>query len=154
MRSAPWRSSWPNTSSLLFTYEQSTGLLLFNGRVLGHGYAGHGAGVDRPDMQDRQGIGPLPRGKYRIGPPHESAKTGRLTMNLDPDPANEMFGRSAFRIHGDNQHQDRSASEGCIVMPLGVRLAIARSIGYRVDPQDYSWTAIPAVSDNTLTVVA
>ena len=139
----------------MFTYEQATGRLLDpSGNLLGQGYAGHGAGVNNPSMQGVAEMGPLPRGKYKIGEPYTNPHTGRVTMNLEPDAANQMFGRGLFRIHGDNPLGNRSASEGCIVVPLGVRMAIARAIGYRIDPQDYSVTAIPPEKDNTLLVVA
>jgi hypothetical protein len=139
----------------MFTYEQSTGLLLDPGsKLLGHGYAGHGAGINNPQLESVQSTGPLPRGRYVIGAPYHNPKTGRVTMNLDPEPANEMFGRSAFRLHGDNALMNRSASEGCIVMPLGVRLAVAQAIGFHVDPHDYTITPVPASTDNVLQVVA
>jgi hypothetical protein len=139
----------------MFTYQQSTGLLLdAKSHVIGRGYAGHGDGLNQPEMQEVHQVGPLPRGFYTIGAPHDDAKTGRVTMDLEPDAGNEMFERSLFRLHGDNAARNCSASEGCIVMPLDVRLAIAIAIGWRVNGHDFSVTAIPATADNRLQVVA
>ena len=45
----------------------------------------------------------------------DSPRTGVRTIILEPDPANRMFGRSGFRIHGDNAHANRTASDGCII---------------------------------------
>lgn len=53
-------------------------------------------------------------------------------MNLDPDDGNEMFGRSLFRMHGDNAAMNHTASDGCIIMGLAVRLEVAEACGWRV----------------------
>jgi hypothetical protein len=49
-------------------------------------------------------------------------------MNLVPDGNNLMFGRGDFRIHADNFANNKSASEGCIVMPLAVRIKIGEAV--------------------------
>jgi hypothetical protein len=46
---------------------------------------------------------------------------GNYHIGLTPDPGNDMHGRSGFYIHGDNGKGDRSASEGCIILPRAVR---------------------------------
>lgn len=48
-------------------------------------------------------------------------------MNLDPDSSNNMFGRDAFRIHGDNSRGDQSASQGCIILHPNIRNQISNS---------------------------
>jgi hypothetical protein len=108
----------------MWEFQQSTGAILHDSVAKFHGYAGNGAGKDNPAMQDIHNVGPLPRGKYTIGPPHTSGHTGPYTMNLEPDPANEMFGRSAFRIHGDSIAAPGTASNGCIVTARVNREAI------------------------------
>ena len=45
----------------------------------------------------------------------DSPHTGLATIILEPDPANQMFGRSGFRIHGDTSEADQTASDGCII---------------------------------------
>jgi hypothetical protein len=78
-------------------------------------YAGHGGGVNNPAMQDQHDIGPLPQGLYGMTALIDSPHTGLSTIILEPDPANRMFGRSGFRIHGDNGAGNRTASDGCII---------------------------------------
>jgi hypothetical protein len=46
-------------------------------------------------------------------------------MNLDPLPGTDMFGRSLFRIHGDNSAHN--ASHGCIILSRKLRDQIAAS---------------------------
>jgi len=38
----------------------------------------------------------------------------KATIRLKPDPSNEMYGRDAFLIHGDNSTE--SGSQGCIIL--------------------------------------
>jgi hypothetical protein len=97
-------------------YSQSQGIISRNGQViLGGGYAGNGLGLNNPEAQDQHNVGPLPQGHYLMTALVDSPKTGIATIILDPDPGTEMYGRSAFRIHGDNGRDDQSASDGCIV---------------------------------------
>jgi hypothetical protein len=91
-------------------------------------YAGGDAGtvpqaVNNPAMQDQHNTGPLPQGFYAIGSPTTDPHIGPV-MWLTPDPANQMFGRSAFGIHCKNSKRDagmlgtpagRNSSDGCIV---------------------------------------
>jgi RHS repeat-associated protein len=98
---------------------------------VGTGYAGHGAGVNNPNMQNVQGTGPLPQGTYTIETQRNN-RTGSGTnlpgsMRLTPSPANTMYGRVGFLIHGDNSRGDRSASEGCVVLNPNIRNQIGSS---------------------------
>jgi hypothetical protein len=98
------------------------GNLLFNGAYAGGNKGRVQAAINNPAYCDQPMIGPLPPGLYTIGEPHEDSVTGTHTMPLTPDAENEMFGRSEFKIHGDNPGLNRSASEGCIVKsPANVR---------------------------------
>ncbi|WP_084084416.1 RHS repeat-associated core domain-containing protein [Cupriavidus sp. USMAA2-4] len=119
-----------------WVYSQSTGQLTHvdsngNSTNVGNGYAGHGEGVNNPDMQSATNVGPIPQGTYSIGQ-QQNNTTGSGTnlpgsMRLTPDPSNTMYGRGGFLIHGDNSRGDRSASEGCIIMNRGVRNQIGGS---------------------------
>lgn len=113
----------------MWTYEQRTGFLLAPGgmRLYPPGYAGREAGKNNPTMQNVQDIGPLPQGLYTIGNPYENPKTGPYTMNLVPDPENEMFGRADFRIHGDSIDEPGTASDGCIVQSHDNRVRVGES---------------------------
>ena len=106
-----------------WTYEQATGWWIDpTGKLIfKDGYAGRGAGLNNPDMQDVEGVGPLPRGLYVAGEPHDDPKVGKYAMRLTPSDTNEMFGRACFFMHGDNAEENHTASEGCIVLPLYLR---------------------------------
>lgn len=96
-------------------------------RFAGYSGAGHSAAAGRNNaaMCDVQNVGPIPPGLYLVGAPHDSPHTGPYTMNLDPTPQTNTFGRSAFRIHGNNQADD--ASHGCIILPPAARRAVWES---------------------------
>lgn len=97
----------------MLTYKQKTGELFdADNKLIGKGYAGAGVGKNNPNMEDVKNVGPLPKGIYHIGEPYDSLHTGQFTLSLIPDPSNKMYGRSDFKIHGDNGLG--TASEGCI----------------------------------------
>jgi len=103
-------------------YEQKTGLLKSNsGTILGHDYSGNGAGKNNAAMQNVHNVGPIPKGGYSIGEPYDSPHTGPFTLPLTPNPANIMFGRSEFKIHGDSIAAPGTASNGCIILNREVR---------------------------------
>jgi len=109
-------------------YEQKTGRLTDSkGSIMGVGYSGNGQGKNNPLMQDVKNVGVIPRGKYMIGNPYDSPHTGAFTLPLIPDPTNKMFGRNEFKIHGDNISAPGTASQGCIILPRIVRIAINNS---------------------------
>jgi len=106
----------------MWTYQQSTTKLQSpTGIITSFGWAGQGDGKNNPAMQGVKGIGPLPVGVYTIGEPHDSPHTGPYTMDLTPDPSNNMLGRSDFRIHGASYMRPELSSEGCIIQPREIR---------------------------------
>jgi hypothetical protein len=111
----------------MWTYRQSTGDLLLNGKLVATGYSGRESGKNNPKMQDVSNTGPLPRGRYVIGAAYDSKSRGPQCIMLIPDAANQMFGRGDFRIHGDSIKSPGSASHGCIIMPRNVRDRIVAS---------------------------
>lgn len=115
-------------------YTITTGVLTADdgSSLLEHCYAGgdHGLSpeaVNNPAMcHVRPDVGPLPPGKYTIGPyqPHCPA-VNSPAFQLIPYPTNQMFGGSGFYIHYNNPHRDaglapypptpgRNSSDGCI----------------------------------------
>lgn len=110
-----------------WVYQQSTGELSYGGVIVGRGYSGHDECKNDPTKQDVPMHGPIPRGIYTIGDPYNTETHGPVVMRLTPDPANEMFGRAGFLIHGDSVAAPGAASEGCIIMSRPVRLAVAAS---------------------------
>ena len=84
-------------------------------------------GKNNPELENVEDVGPIPVGKYFIGSPHDTLTHGPFVLPLTPDPANEMFGRSAFLIHGDSVVDPGTASRGCIIMGRAVRKQVAVS---------------------------
>jgi hypothetical protein len=105
----------------MWKWDQSAGELSHNGRIIEHGYAGNGKGLNSPNFQDVRGIGPIPRGMWKMVSVGDIPNTGRFTIVLEPMPGTDTRGRSEFRIHGDNSRLDKSASHGCIILPRNVR---------------------------------
>jgi len=110
----------------MWTWDQSAGLLSRAGKSW-RGYSGGGRGRNNPALQAAIGIGPIPQGRWTITDRHDSPDTGPCTLTLVADPGTPTFGRSAFRIHGDNIAHPGTASHGCIILPRAVRDAIWRS---------------------------
>lgn len=110
----------------MWSYSQASGALGHNGCVLGTGYAGHGSGLDNPAMEAVHSVGPLPRGRWRIGPWHDHPHLGPCVAALTP-LGHDAHGRSAFFIHGDNRAANHTASDGCIVLAPTIRRAMAAS---------------------------
>ena len=103
-------------------FQQSTGKFTFADGEIVQGYSGHGDGKDRPEMQDVKNVGPLPRGRYtgvQLFDPHPHV--GAYAIELQPDPANTMYGRSGFFVHGDSIQHPGSASDGCIILSRETR---------------------------------
>jgi hypothetical protein len=111
-----------------WSWDQSEGALYLDGRRVARGYSGRGEGRNNPAMEIERSIGPIPAGRWRIGPPRTSPRTGPHVMDLTPID-HDAHGRSAFQIHGDNAAGD--ASSGCIVLPRAVRERISEG-GLRV----------------------
>jgi hypothetical protein len=106
----------------VWIYKQSTGELVRNGNVWRGGYSGCGEGKNNPTAENKPDVGPLPRGLYWIlGPPEETEKHGPYVLRLEPNPQNDMYGRSGFLIHGDSKIHPGQASEGCIILPRPLR---------------------------------
>ena len=103
-------------------YEQATGKIKTElGSIFGIGYSGNGDGKNNPLMESVKNVGVIPKGKYTIGKPYNSEHTGVFTMHLEPFKENIMYGRSEFKIHGDNISNPGTASEGCIIFSRRVR---------------------------------
>jgi hypothetical protein len=116
----------------MYTYEIKTGNLISDsGVTIGVGIAGNGIGLNNPDMCDTEDVGPLPSGKYKIGSAYNHPRLGPVTMDLIPDPSNEMFGRSLFRIHGlrigTTFENPGTSSDGCMCQELEARTFVARN---------------------------
>lgn len=69
---------------MAWRYSQSTGQMYHEGELIATGYSGFGAGKNCSAMQDKQNVGPLPRGVYAIGKPHDTTSHGQFVMRLTP----------------------------------------------------------------------
>jgi hypothetical protein len=106
----------------MWTFVQRTGDLLHDGTARGTGYSGAAQGKNNPEMQTDKGIGPIPCGFYSIaGLIDRDPACGEYVLVLTPDEANEMFGRTGFRWHGDSIEHPGQASHGCIVSARALR---------------------------------
>lgn len=114
----------------MWVWDQSAGELRHNGQLISKGYSGKGRGKNNPSMQHVQGVGPIPRGRYKMVRIYDSANVGPRTIALDAvdtkpgDDIHQPTGRSAFRIHGDSIKAPGTASRGCIILPRAIRLKI------------------------------
>ncbi|MBS0352021.1 MAG: DUF2778 domain-containing protein [Proteobacteria bacterium] len=106
---------------MTWTYKQSTGQIMLNNKAIGTGYSGIGQGKNNPILQSFRNLGPIPQGRYKIGPLYHSHKTGPFVMNLIPINHNAL-GRSSFEIHDDNP--THNVSNGCIILSRDLRLRI------------------------------
>jgi len=117
----------------MWLWDQSTGQLFRDGKLVSSGYAGKGRGKNNPTMQGVTGVGPIPRGKWKILAPYNSKNVGPFALPLEAvdkkmgDDKHEETGRGAFRIHGDSIRAPGTASKGCIVLPRHIRELIWRS---------------------------
>ena len=116
----------------MWVWDQSAGTLRRDGALVSAGYSGKGRGRNNPALQGLAGIGPVPRGRWRISGRYDSARVGPCALRLEAadgvaDDVHGPTGRSAFRIHGDSVRAPGTASRGCIILPRSVREAIWRS---------------------------
>lgn len=111
----------------MFVWDQSAGQLLKDGKLIATGYSGKDFAMNNPHCQGMVGMGPIPRGDWHIDGMRDSPRTGPATIILSPIGDTDTEGRSEFRIHGDNQLGNHSASHGCIILPRYIRVMIMNS---------------------------
>ena len=116
----------------MWTWDQSAGTLSRNGVLVSRGYSGKDRGKNNPALQSVPGIGPVPRGAWKILAPYDSKNVGPYALPIHAvdgklDDRHEPTGRSAFRIHGDSVKAPGTASRGCIILPRAVREQIWKS---------------------------
>ena len=116
----------------MWTWDQSAGVLSRAGKIVSRGYSGAGRGKNNPAMQAAVGVGPVPRGRWMIGAPYNSANVGPYALRLEAqdgtiDDRHAGTGRGAFRIHGDSIRSPGTASHGCIILPRLIRELIWKS---------------------------
>lgn len=113
---------------MAWIYHQTDGAIYHDNSLVGHGYSGAGhskaTGRNNPSMEMLTNKGPIPQGRWRIGPSRPGGHLGPLVMDLVP-VGHVAYYRDLFRIHGNNPKND--ASNGCIILPPHIRIQIAAS---------------------------
>lgn len=117
-------------ANMEFVYEQSSGCLYLRDTedvraLVGIGYSGKGESQNNPAHEDKPGLGPVPRGVWKLASPIQHPTLGPVAIRLAP--ITYKGARTAFLIHGDNARGDGSASRGCIILSRVVRDFIAGS---------------------------
>jgi hypothetical protein len=112
----------------MWIYDQSSGILSREGRVIAKGYSGRGDAKNNPALQHLRATGPIPRGDWRITIlQRHHPNLGPYVLHLEPESGTDTKGRSAFRIHGDSIKAPGTASHGCIILPRAIREQIWQS---------------------------
>jgi hypothetical protein len=119
----------------MWTYHQKTGHLFLSHRKVAEGYSGAvPAGLNNPDAEHIEDVGPIPRGLYAIGELihiHEIRHDGKLVKLKDVmrlEPINHLaHNRKGFLFHGSKDPHLRNASHGCIILLPNIRKKIAKS---------------------------
>ena len=113
-------------------YHQTTGHLIHKEKLVATGYSGAPGHVNNPESEHLHDRGPIPRGRYKIGPigMHKTSKGKEMRLAMPLKPLGHVaYGRTHLLIHGDNKKNDRSASEGCMIFsPKELRLRIHNSL--------------------------
>ena len=121
-----------------WTYIIPTGEMLDPaGNLAGTGYAGGECGkfpdaINNPGVIAVHNVGPLPPGRYTLAEMVRNSHLGPVAIRLEPDPANEMYGRGGFFIHLDTP-QPRCASDGCIVQAFAIINAMWESADHELN---------------------
>ncbi len=122
----------------MWKWDQSAGKLYQGNTFVANGYSGRDWAKNNPAAEGKVGMGPIPRGKWKIGAPYNSKNTGPYTLTLtaidgNNDDTHQPTGRGAFRIHGDSVRAPGTASHGCIILPPAVRELIWNSSDHELE---------------------
>lgn len=112
---------------MTWVFSVEHGMILRDLKVVGVAYSGHGKGLDDPEMENFKGMGPIPRGKWKIGTFFDHPHLGPIVAHLTPALGTNTFGRNGFFIHGDNREVNHTASDGCIILARPMREQIRDS---------------------------
>lgn len=109
---------------MAWIYHQRTGHLERGKAKVSRGYSGCSVGRNNPHYESCHNLGCIPKGRYSIGKAADSPNVGPYALPLTP-VGHRAYGRTLFRIHGDNKNHD--ASTGCIILPRFIRERITNS---------------------------
>jgi len=120
---------WSQSLGELYYLDNDTGIL----ELRGSGYAGRGAGLNNPALQNKPNIGPITQGTYDIGPigPIKITNEAGQQVLLENAMRLRRRGRDPFERAGFLFHQGefvrKQSSKGCIVLPEHVLKMIGAS---------------------------
>lgn len=110
-------------------YEQATGRLSRNGKLISVGYAGAPGYINDTASESIRNKGPIPRGLWRMTQVYaKHPRLGPAAISLVP-VGHTALGRSDFLIHADSIAKPGAASQGCIILPYAVRAQMAACVG-------------------------
>jgi hypothetical protein len=98
---------------IMLDYRIATGIMSWQGRVVGHCHSGNGVYRDNPKWVTKEDSGPLPPGEYYLGEPYNSNYLYPDAIPLWPLESANVFGRFHFHIIEIKHPQ----TKGCIDMP-------------------------------------
>lgn len=111
----------------MWIYSQTSGNLWDDrGMVVAAGYSGGGEGLHNSALEAVKNVGPIPRGMWVLTEVYNSKSVGPYAIAMEPSNHNAL-GRTYFRIHGDNRHGNKTASNGCVILPRVIREKIWQS---------------------------
>jgi hypothetical protein len=85
-------------------------------RQIRKGYSGAKGYKNQPLFEALPNLGAIPEGWYEMTKKiNDIGGTGISSIVLKPTRGTVMFGRTDFRIHGDNGAHNGTASHGCII---------------------------------------
>lgn len=130
----------PREPHLTYSIEREAGTLRDpQGQVMtGKGYSGYGADRNKAASQDKEDLGPIPEGNWRLREIMDSDYRNDLKRpiyRLEPDPGTkERFGKDkidrkpySMLIHGGRDPQ--TSSRGCIILDKETRVNLKQYEG-------------------------
>lgn len=120
---------------MVWVYRQSTGELFRDGLLYAGGYSGAPGYVNRPEAQELEDRGPIPRGRWLIGARLDTEAHGPACLRLVPAAGTATFGRSGFLVHGDSRRTfgQQAASHGCVILGRATRDAMWFSLDHDLE---------------------
>jgi hypothetical protein len=112
------------------TYSESTGIWTYPDGTTAQGFSGNnevGQDMNNPDSEFIKDHGPIVQGWYTITGPFDLPHLGKVVFKLIPDADNDMEGRGGFDVHGAEAAHPELSSDGCVILGLPYRQAIADS---------------------------
>jgi hypothetical protein len=128
----PWNEVYKGVESApangVWIYNNKTGELSIDGENISEGYSGKNTGkikgLNNPAMLNKNSIGPIPNGIYKIGDSGYNEHMGEYVRLEETNPnflkENDRT-PGTFYVHGNKRSGGFDASAGCIILPKEIR---------------------------------